>query len=115
MKRCSLPVVLLSAGFALALVGCTVFAYRWIDTSITLSYLDSSYHSTLRDARLAQALLEREWSGMTKQELLEKLKAEATRRGDRAFIKTDENGIVWFSDVGDIGFEFEAGKLQKVR
>jgi len=52
---------------------------------------------------------------MTKQELLEKLKAEATRRGDRAFIKTDENGIVWFSDVGDIGFEFEAGKLQKVR
>lgn len=114
MKKWKILTIFLSIGFVLALVGCLVFAYRWIDTSITLAYTNSSYDTASYEMEFSDTLLEREWIGMPKQELLDKLKAEEARRGDTAYFKTDENGIVWFCDLGCVGLEFEAGKLKKL-
>lgn len=110
----SRPVSFLSIGLIMAVLGCVIFAFLWIDRSISCTYLSASLDATIGNARLVNSLLESEWSGITEQELLEKLKAEVERR-KHEFVVIDvdsEQDVVWFNEVR---FEFESGKLKKIR
>jgi len=105
--------VILSLGFALALTGCVVFASLWINMSISYTYLNASFDRNNQNARLVRSLLEREWSEMTEQEVLKKLRVEAMHRKETEplIIKVDsEQNVIWLDDVR---FEFEDGKLKK--
>lgn len=108
------PVTLLSIGLILAVIGCVVLAFLWIDRSISYTYLSASLDTTIENTRLVNSLLESEWSEITEQELLEKLRTEVIRRKWQESVVIDvdsEQGVIWLNEVK---FEFESGKLKKI-
>ena len=115
--RLSRPVTFLLIGLIMAVMGCVVLTFLWIDRSISYTYLSASLDATTENARLVNSLLESEWSGITEQELLEKLeklKAEVERRKEHESVVIDvnsEQGVIWFNEVR---FEFESGRLKKI-
>jgi hypothetical protein len=111
--KSNLSVVLLSIGFAICFLGCIFFAHQWIDTSITLAYLDTSSQEFLGVKR-ALALLENEWLGISEAELLKKLEAESDRQPDENIVifKDDESNTIVFDTIH---FEFESGKLKRIK
>jgi hypothetical protein len=110
--KLNLSVVLLAIGFAISFLGCIFFAYLWIDLSISVTYSDTSYE-TSRGLKRVLSLLENEWRGISEQELLEKLNAEADRQSDEKILmfKDDESNTIGF-DI--LNFEFESGKLKRI-
>lgn len=106
MKKTWMTVALIAS-----LVGCAVFAYLWIDRSITLSYVNHGADASSAAAHRMEALLANEWRGMPEGVVLEKLQAEAARQPSKSILVKKENGVIWFDDTR---FNFEAGRLKSV-
>jgi len=82
--------------------------------SISYTYLKTSFDRHVENADLVNSLLESEWSGITRQEVLERLKAEVERRKEHESVVIDvdsEQGVIWLNEVR---FGFESGKLKKI-
>lgn len=106
------PIVYLSVSLALALAMAVVFAYYWIDRSISLAYVEQSAEDSARSNRNLELLLIAEWNGMPKSVVLRKLEQTAKRHPPGAIvIKEDRDGIVWFEDTS---FHFSNGKLIRI-
>ena len=104
----------MSIGLILSLIGCIFFAFRWIDMSISYTYLEASFDRHAENADSVNSLLESEWSGIAEQEVLERLKAEVERRKEHESVVIDvdcEQGVIWLNEVR---FEFESGKMKKI-
>lgn len=97
-----------------SLLACGIFAYLWIDRSVTLTYVEAGNRSTEQARDLAFALLAQEWSGLSEDEVLKRLNAEAARRPqDKILVKHEPiDHVIWFDSTR---FEFQAGRLVKIR
>lgn len=100
-------------GFIISFLGCVLFAYLWIDRSISLAYSDTSYEESLGFKRVL-SLLENEWAEISEQELLAKLKAESARQPDERIVifKDDESDVIVFDTIE---FELESGRLKRIK
>ena len=85
----------------------------WIDWSVSESYSDVSYELETSSSRLA-GILEREWNGMTKDEVLRRMKTYVSRSDDRSGVvfEDEEDDSI---RLGIIIFEFEEDRLAAVR
>lgn len=90
---------------------CSLFAYLWIDRSLSLGYANQSLFQSNTSLQSLEQLLSNSWRGMPKQALLEKLRNEAEARPDMLNYVKDEGSVVWF---GEIRFNFENGRLANV-
>jgi hypothetical protein len=106
-------IMLLVAAVVVLSIGCVGFAYLWIDRSITLSYVEASQQTTAAELRHLAQLLTREWAGLSRSTIEEKLTAEAARRASEGIIvKSDPNGnVLWFDNLR---FIFEESRLQRI-
>lgn len=105
--------MLLTIGFVICFLASILFAYLWIDRSVSLAYLDESYEVSLGFKRV-KFLLENEWAGMSEHELFEKLKAASDRQPDEKIVifKDDETNVIVFDAIE---FELESGKLKRIK
>jgi hypothetical protein len=105
---------LMAGGLALSLIGCAVFAYLWVDRSLSLSYMDSSQRSSAQGYAQLADLVGQEWAGLPESEVLKRLQAAAARHPQESIVvKHDPSeGVIWF---GSTRFEFQSGRLQSVR
>lgn len=102
---------ILAVALALSLCACTLFAYLWIDRSITLTYVSAGNELDASVIRQLNTLLEVAWVGTPESEVFQKLQAASVRLGaEHSFIKKEEN-VIWFDQVP---FKFEDGKLVSV-
>lgn len=101
----------LIAALVASLIGCALFAYLWIDRSISLSYLNQSIDASNVALRRLEDLLGNEWSGMLEKSVLEKLQAEAVRHPNEKIVIKKENDVIWFDEIR---FSFEQGRLKKI-
>lgn len=94
----------------LSLIGCGVFAYLWIDRSITLAYLSQSADSQADEIRDLKLLLASEWQDMPREKIMLKLQFQAAR--NKIIISEDhKNDAIWFDEVP---FYFVSGKLKQI-
>lgn len=98
------------AALGVSLLGCLVFAYLWIDRSISLTYAIQSADAGGAATRSLQRLLESSWSGMPESEVLAMLQTAADRFPSEIIVK-EQDGVIWFDDTR---FGFEDGKLKSV-
>ena len=78
----------LVAFLTLAILGCAVLAYLWIDRSISLSYAILSLDTSESSTRHLEYLLEDAWWGMPEAQVLHKLRNVAARMpGEQVVIK----------------------------
>lgn len=105
--------LLLSTTLILLLVASGLVAYLWIDRSISKSYSDVSYELEYSSGQLA-GILEQEWDGLTKADVLRRLEAFVSKSDDDSavFFEDEEDGTV---HLGFIVFEFEEERLAAVR
>ena len=101
---------LLFAALLVALLGCAVFAYLWIDRSVTLGYALQSVDSGSGAIRNLRRLLESSWGGLPESDVRAMLEAAAARYPDEIVLKED-GGVIWFDNTR---FIFEEGKLKSV-
>lgn len=94
-----------------ALAGCTVFAYLWIDRSVTLSYVKQSADASDASIHRLERLLGIAWNGMSESAVLEKLQAEAARYPNEAIVVKKEDEVIWFDEIR---FNFEQGRLKSI-
>jgi DNA-directed RNA polymerase len=113
ISNASKAVVFLSIGLVVSVLGCGVLAYMWIDRSVSFAYLSASHDTTVSALKKVTSLLENEWLGMSEQDLLLKLQAEADRRVDEEVVieRDSEEGVIWFDEIK---FELEAGSVRRV-
>ncbi|GKS87688.1 Imm58 family immunity protein [Acidovorax sp. SUPP2539] len=95
----------------LALIGCAVFAYLWIDRSITLNYVRQSGESSNESNRRLERLLEAAWIGMPEKSVIDELQLQVIKYPAESIVIKKEDGVVWF---GEIPFNFEHGRLKSV-
>ena len=109
-----LRMTLLAGALVASLLACGIFAYLWIDRSVTLTYVEAGSRSTEQARDLSFALLAREWSGLSENEVLKRLNAEAARRPqDKILVKHEPlDRVIWFDSIR---FEFQADRLAKIR
>ena len=101
----------LVAFLTLAILGCAVLAYLWIDRSISLSYAILSLDTSESSTRHLEYLLEDAWRGMPEAQVLHKLRNVAARMpGEQVVIKKEE-GVIWFDEVR---FNIVHGKLNSI-
>ncbi len=93
--------------------GCVLFAYLWLDRSISLAYSDVSYEKYLGFERLS-FIVEYEWYGISEQKLLEKLKAVSARHPDERIVifKDNESDVIVFDTIE---FELNNGRLVRIK
>ncbi|WP_176456848.1 Imm58 family immunity protein [Bordetella genomosp. 5] len=102
---------ILAVALTLSLCACALFAYLWIDRSITLTYTSASFDLNAAVTRQLKVLLEVAWVGMPEDEVVQKLQAASERLPTKhSFIKKEEN-VIWFNQVP---FTFDDGKLVSV-
>ena len=95
----------------ISLVGCVVFAYFWIDCSISLTYMKQAYDSEKNSVENLQFLILSEWKGITENELQAKLESAIKKTPEHnLFIKKEEN-IIWFDQTA---FNIKGGKLESI-
>lgn len=85
-----------------------LLGYAWIDRSVSLTYLKASMDSCSASERRLGRLLGDSWQGLSKAEVLAKLKAEAARHPNEKMIINVEQATIWFEDTQ---FNFRDGKL----
>ncbi len=100
--------IFLSIAFVISFLGCIYFAVLWIDTSITLTYSDSSYQQN-RALQQIHFLLEKEWVGISEQVLFEKIKIAFKKHPEVIVFKKE--GVI---HVGVLSFELQMGKLESI-
>ena len=93
---------------------CVALTYRLFDQGITRTYLDASMDESAKHNALLANIVEHEWSGLTEDQLLLKLKAYiATQPSHDILLKRDPETNAVYLD--GIRFEFKDGKLVTVR
>jgi hypothetical protein len=92
---------------------CGALAYRAFDQGLTRTYADASAEESARHSALLAGVVEYEWSGLTEDQLMTKLRAYAAIQGKGSVVlKCDpETGDV---DFDGVRFEFRGGNLVKV-
>ncbi len=102
----------LIVGFIISFVICVVFAYLWVDQSISNAYSDTSYEKTA-SLKSLKGLLEEEWLGMSEEALMTKLQIRVNNRPEERIVlfKDEESGLVVFDTLQ---FRFESGKLKNI-
>mgnify|MGYP002813822862 CR=1 FL=1 len=88
-----------------------MFAYLWIDRSISLGYAIQSTETANNAVRRLEGLLQENWRGLPEAEVLQKLQKAATRMPGPKVVVKREDGVIWFDDVR---FNFEQGLLSSV-
>ena len=101
----------MTVALIMSILGCAVFAYLWIDRSISLGYARHSADASSDSARRLERLLASAWSGMPESTVLENLQAEAARHPNENIVVKKEAETIWFDEIE---FNFEHGKLQNV-
>lgn len=114
IEKTPLRMTLLVGALVASLLACGIFAYLWIDRSVTLTYAEAGSRSTEQARDLAFALLAHEWSGLSENEVLKRLNAETARRPqDRILVKHEPlDHVIWFDSIR---FEFQTDRLAKIR
>lgn len=103
-----------SLGFLLILsfFECFALTYLWMDRSITLSYVKSSFMTNEILNKNFLILINSEWIGIDKKEIVLKLNEIKNQHSHANFtIKEDNDGFIWFEDIK---FQFELGRLKDV-
>ena len=101
----------MAAALTVSLLGCAIFAYLWIDRSISLSYARQSADAESASIRKLERLLGVAWAGMTEDAVLKMLQAEAARHPAENIVVKKERDVIWFDETR---FNFEQGKLKSV-
>lgn len=104
-------ITLLSVGFFISLVGCMVFAYLWIDRSITLAYVNQDVETSNNAMRHLELLLEGEWRGIPENNILQKLELAAARNPNKKILIKKDGEVIWFDNIQ---FNFESGRFKKI-
>ncbi|WP_316347509.1 Imm58 family immunity protein [Desulfuromonas acetoxidans] len=106
--------MLLLIGFIISAATCFLLCYLLIDKSISYKYLDDSNSSTILALDKVVSLLQSDWKGMSTQEVLKKMESERNRKGKESIVidVNSEFGVIWFDEIG---FEFESGKLKRIK
>lgn len=104
-------ITLLGLGFFASFVGCMVFAYLWIDRSITLTYLNQDVETSNNAMRHLELLLEGEWHGMSENNILQKLELAAARSPNKKILIKKDGKIIWFDNIQ---FNFESGRFEGI-
>jgi ABC-type multidrug transport system fused ATPase/permease subunit len=103
--------LLLTISVVTAFIGCVVFAYLWIDRSISLSYMQQSYETERSSVESLQKLIASEWKGMPEAQVQKKLEQVAAQMPERAVVVKKEDESIWFDQVT---FNIKQGKLDSV-
>ena len=110
-SKMTVPVLLIRLG--IAIVACAVFAYMWIDSAMSYTYMEASQSSTAAAYDKLSYLLESEWAGLSERAVLEKVEAVARARNNEGIV-IDANStedVIWF---GEVKLEFESGELRGI-
>lgn len=102
---------ILAVALALSLCACVLFAYLWIDRSITLTYVSAGNVQDAAATRQLEMLLGFEWQGLTEKEVLQKLQIASEKLPTAKILQKKEESVIWF-DL--IPFNFQDGKLVSV-
>lgn len=88
---------------------CFYMTYLWLDITITRNYELKSAETTELAFKLSTQLLEKEWQGVTKSQVIEKLQST---QGYKEVLIVDEvengKGSLWLNSVR---FKFDNSKL----
>ncbi|WP_170948543.1 Imm58 family immunity protein [Bordetella genomosp. 5] len=101
----------LAIALALCLCACALFAYLWIDRSITLTYVSASYDQDAAVRRQLKILLGVAWQGLPEKEVLQKLQVASEKLPAEKILLKKEEDVIWFDQIS---FNFEDGKLVRV-
>lgn len=88
-----------------------VLFYLWIDRSITLSYVESSFLTERRSVELLQKLIEVEFKGIPGDDLAKKFEILKKEIGFSDLLIKKEGDVIW---VDQIPFELRDDKLENV-
>lgn len=97
--------------FAVALLSSVIFAYLWIDRSISLGYMEASFIASENENQYLLIILNNELKGKSNQEVIKKLEKIINENPDKNLFMKNDNDYVWF---GDIKFEFKEGRLSEI-
>jgi Flp pilus assembly protein TadB len=103
--------MLLTTSLVIAVFGCLVLAYLWIDRSISLTYMQQSYETERSSVESLQKLITSEWKGMPEAQLQKKLEQAAAQMPERAVVVKKEDESIWFDQVA---FNIKQGKLDSI-
>lgn len=107
--RSSMLIILIITIF----VGLSVALFFLVDTSISYTYLQSSYDSKVQHNDILLELLQNEWMGATKDEVLSKIKNLAMYEKHMVIIKElNEDNLIM---VNEITFVFEGETLIEIK
>lgn len=102
---------LLTTALVVTVMGCLLLAYRLIDRSISLSYLEQSYETQRHSSETLQKLIASDWKGMPEAQVQKKLEQAAAQMPERAVVVKKEDDSIWFDQVA---FNIKQGKLESV-
>jgi len=99
--------------FIFLLIACSWFAYLWIDRSITLSYTNQEFESCIKSENALASLLEQEWRGKKKSEVIKILQNEVDKDlNKKSFLIIKNDGEeIW---LNQIRFNFENDRLKNI-
>lgn len=103
--------MLLTSSLVIAVIGCLVLAYLWIDMSISLTYMKQSYETERSAVENLQKLVASEWKGMPEAQVQKKLEQTAAQMPERSVVVKKEEESIWFDQVA---FNIKQGKLDSV-
>ncbi|MCD9230636.1 Imm58 family immunity protein [Ralstonia pseudosolanacearum] len=96
---------------AFAVSASILFAYLWIDRSISLSYARQGEDTAIGTVRGLELILEHEWRGLPEPEVFHKLNAVAAQGAGAKIVVKKEGNIIWFDEVR---FNFDEGRLKSI-
>ncbi|MHA6833783.1 Imm58 family immunity protein [Ralstonia pseudosolanacearum] len=88
-----------------------LFAYLWIDRSISLSYARQGEDVAIQTAHGLELVIEREWRGLPESEVLQKLNAVVAKGAGAKIVVKKEGDVIWFDEVR---FNLEEGRLKSI-
>ncbi|WP_312462015.1 Imm58 family immunity protein [Comamonas sp.] len=94
-----------------ALLSSAIFAYLWIDRSISLSYMEASFITSENTNQHLLFMLNNELKGKSNQEITRKLEAIVIENPNKNLFIKSEDDHVWF---GEIKFEFKHNRLKEI-
>lgn len=92
---------------------CMMLIYRLFDQGVTHTYLEASEKSSIRHIELLEGLVFTEFSGLSEEQVMSRLRAYAASRSpDSVILRHErETNIIYFEGVR---FKFRGGKLIEV-
>lgn len=105
--------VILSICLVLTSFLCILFAWLWIDRTITLAYVNASLDSEVRARNIITNLMESEWYGKDENYIYQKLRIEVKKRPEDIIIlkKSDDGKGI---DFDSFHFQFDNGKFKNI-